>query len=157
MPAEDLNPLQEIPAPTEEQETDRAVRPGEQLRILVIDDEPEVLEIFAAMLRRRSWEVVCAASAMEGIEAWSRDDFNLILMDVQMPDVTGLEAARTIRSRERSGNRPYTPIVALTAWTHSEFRRACRAAGMDDFIAKPIGMTALWAAVERNARRESSH
>lgn len=155
--AENVISLPESPARTKDQVNDRDLRPQERLWILLVDDEPDVLEIFAAMLRRRGWEIVCAGTAMEGIEAWKHQDFNLILMDVQMPEVSGLEAARVIRGRERGEERPYTPIVALTAWASPEFRHACRVAGMDDFIAKPIGMTALWSAVERNVRRGSSH
>ncbi|MBE0599438.1 MAG: response regulator [Desulfuromonadales bacterium] len=153
------NPIEQTP----DLETPRARLPEEaaadlplvgteKMRILLVDDEPEIRELFAALLRRRGWEVVCAASAMEGLEALEENQFNLILMDIQMPEISGLDATRVIRRREQAGESPYTPIVAVTAWTLPEFRQACQAAGMDDFLAKPVTLSHLWSTVERNAK-----
>lgn len=141
----------------EEEQSSEELQSTKQLRILLVDDEPEILELFAALLRRRGWEVVCAGSAMEGLGALEHDQFNLILMDIQMPEVSGLDATRVIRRREQKGETSYTPVVAVTAWSQPEFRQACRNAGMDDFLAKPVSMANLWSAVERNAKPDTSH
>jgi CheY-like chemotaxis protein len=90
------------------------------------------------------------------VEAWtaaraSAAPYDLILMDVQMPLVNGLEAARRIRSAEADG--PPTPIVALTANAYAEDREACLAAGMDALLVKPLDREKLREALEAAKRR----
>ena len=78
-------------------------------------------------------------------------DYALVLMDVQMPGMTGLEAARAIRALPGKGD---TPIVALTASCFGDDRRACEAAGMNDFIAKPLEPEQLYATVLKWLERD---
>jgi CheY-like chemotaxis protein len=80
----------------------------------------------------------------EAIEAWEREDWSLILMDVQMPVMDGPEAARLIRSREAAEGRPRTPIIALTADTMSHQIKIHLESGMDLHVAKPIEATDLF-------------
>ena len=92
-----------------------------------------------------------AANGREAVEACGRADYDLILMDCQMPEMDGLEAARAIRAHE-AGNGTRAYIAALTANTNPGMREACLQAGMDAFLAKPIGREGLEQAME-GARR----
>jgi CheY-like chemotaxis protein len=75
--------------------------------------------------------------------------FDVVLMDWAMPELDGVEATRLIRAEESRSGRPRVPIIALTAHTVAENRRECLAAGMDDFLAKPVTVDALDAAIRR--------
>ena len=85
----------------------------------------------------------------QAVEAWEREPWDLILMDVQMPVMDGPTATALIRTRERSEGRPRTPIVALTANAMSHQIHEYLQSGMDDFVAKPIEAQRLYEAVER--------
>jgi PAS domain S-box-containing protein len=106
------------------------------LRLLVVDDTAVNRELVKLMLLPLGVEVEEAAGGAEGVEAAARTPFDLILMDVRMPGVDGLEAARRIRAGE--GPNRSKPILALTADVQPENVSACRAAGMDAVLAKPI-------------------
>src|SRR5205823_5463908 len=82
------------------------------------------------------------------IRAADRQRFDLILMDVQMPDLDGLEATAEIRARERERGTGHVPIVALTAHAMKGDRERCLAVGMDDYVAKPLDPEDLFAAIE---------
>jgi CheY-like chemotaxis protein len=111
----------------------------DKMRILVADDNLVNLKVAQAMLRKMGIEVDTAAdgvAATQAATAAERPD--LVLMDVQMPLMDGLEATRRIRVWERAGSHAHLPIVALTAGAFTEDFERCIAAGMDDFLAKPI-------------------
>jgi CheY-like chemotaxis protein len=107
------------------------------LRILLAEDNPVNQQLERKLLERRGHHVTIAATGRQALEWLERENFDLILMDVQMPDMDGLEATEVIRSRERETG-THTPIIALTARTMKEDRDRCLAAGMDAFITKPI-------------------
>jgi len=86
------------------------------------------------------------------VDAWERSEWDLILMDVQMPVMDGPSATRTIRSRERDLGRAPTPIIALTANAMSHQIDEYAAAGMDGFVAKPIEISKLYEVIDRVAR-----
>ena len=88
------------------------------------------------MLSKMGHRITLATNGLEALEQWRQSDFDLILMDVQMPEMTGLEATTQIRREEAIG--AHVPIVAMTASAMSEDRDRCLAAGMDDFISKPV-------------------
>lgn len=104
-------------------------------RVLLVDDEPINLEIAKAMLEEAGLTVVTAENGAKAVEAWAEADFELILMDMQMPKMDGLDATRLIR---RTPARPVAPVVAMTANAFAEDRVRCFEAGMNDFITKPI-------------------
>ena len=106
------------------------------LRLLVVDDTAVNRELVMRMLQPLGIEIVEASGGSEGVQAAMNAPFDLILMDVRMPGVDGLEATRIIR--QASGVNRSTPILALTADVEPENAVACRAAGMDDVLAKPI-------------------
>ncbi|HEY0206777.1 MAG TPA: PAS domain S-box protein, partial [Acetobacteraceae bacterium] len=123
--------------------------PARPLRVLVVDDMAMNLDITGSFLRAGGHEVVCLDSGIAAVEAAGSGDFDVILMDVRMPEVDGLEAARRIRTL--SGSRGQVPIVALTAQAFAEQVAECRTAGMDDHLAKPFTPEALLAVVTHAA------
>ena len=118
-------------------------------RILLVEDTPVNQKIGEKLLSRRGCLVTIAADGLQAIAAVEQQDFDLILMDIQMPELDGLEATRRLRARERELNLPRRPIVAMTANAMAEDRAACLGAGMDDFIAKPFRADELIALAAR--------
>ena len=115
------------------------------LRVLVVDDVAMNRDIAGSFLRAAGHDVACVDGGAAAVEAAGSGDFDVILMDVRMPEVDGLEAARRIRALPGSLGR--VPIVALTAQAFAEQVAECRAAGMDDHLAKPFTPDALLAVV----------
>ncbi len=110
------------------------------LRLLVAEDHPVNQEFAAEALRRLGHSVDVASNGSEALDLMKRKPFDLVLMDVQMPDIDGLEVTRRYRAEEREG---HVPIVALTAHTRREDRDRCLEAGMDAVLTKPIDRTQL--------------
>jgi CheY-like chemotaxis protein/HPt (histidine-containing phosphotransfer) domain-containing protein len=121
-----------------------------KLRVLFAEDNPVNQRVGAAILEKKGHAVTLAANGREALRALEGETFNLVLMDVQMPEMDGLEAARLIRDRERAKG-GHVPIVAMTAHALKGDRERCLEAGMDDYIAKPIRPAALIETVERLA------
>src|SRR5487761_2049936 len=120
------------------------------LRILLAEDNLVNQRLAMRLLERRGHTVDLAATGREAIEWLDRRNFDLILMDLQMPDIDGLQATAIIREREKSaGGR--TPIVALTAHTMKGDREKCLEAGMDNYINKPIDAATFLEIVETTA------
>jgi len=130
--------------------TEEASPVPDSLKILLAEDNPVNQRLAMRLLERRGHHVELAASGREAIECLDRQHFDLILMDLQMPDMDGLEATAEIRRREKiRGGR--TPIVALTAHTMKGDRERCLAAGMDNYINKPIDAVKFLEIVETSA------
>jgi hypothetical protein len=106
------------------------------LRILLAEDNLVNQRVAMSMLGKMGHRITLATNGLEALEQWRQGDFDLILMDVQMPEMNGLQATMQIRREEAAGAR--VPIVAMTASAMSEERDRCLAAGMDDFISKPV-------------------
>jgi signal transduction histidine kinase/CheY-like chemotaxis protein len=106
------------------------------LRILLAEDNKVNQRVAMTMLGKMGHQIKLATNGLEALEQWRQSDFDLILMDVQMPVMTGLQATMQIRREEVIG--AHIPIVAMTASAMSEERDRCLAAGMDDFISKPV-------------------
>ncbi len=124
------------------------------LRILLAEDNPVNQKLAVRLLEKRGHQVQVAGTGREVLERLGVGVFDVILMDVQMPDMDGLEATRHIRASERlHGGR--LPIIALTAHTMKGDRERCLAAGMDGFVDKPIDVAKLFEVLEqfRPARR----
>ena len=115
-------------------------------RILLAEDGVVNQRVAVLMLESRGHAVTVANNGREAVERFKSDAFDLILMDVQMPEMDGLEATRTIRGLETGSD--HIPIVAMTAHAMSGDRERCLAAGMDDYLSKPIQAQLLYAAVE---------
>ena len=120
-------------------------------RILVIDDEAAIREAMRMILEYEGYECVLAASGPEGLTAIDREMPDLVFLDVRMPGMDGMEASRRIRAELPRHAQPC--IIALTANAMQEDHEACLRAGMDDFLAKPVQLRELGAALERAAAR----
>ncbi len=106
------------------------------LRILLAEDNLVNQRVAMTILGKMGHRITLATNGLEALEQWRQSDFDLILMDVQMPEMTGLQATMQIRREEAIGT--HVPIVAMTASAMSEDRDRCLAAGMDDFVSKPV-------------------
>jgi signal transduction histidine kinase/DNA-binding response OmpR family regulator len=137
------------PAETAEAETE-ILAERLPLHILLAEDNSVNQMVGLLMLERLGYLVDVAGNGSEVLEALYRKPYDLILMDVQMPGMDGLEATRRIRSEFPTERQPR--IVALTANVLREQREACLAAGMDDFVQKPVAFSDLRAALARGAR-----
>lgn len=118
------------------------------VRVLVADDNPVNRMVVETLLAPMGVTTRDADSGLAALEAWEAEPWDLVLMDIHMPGMDGLAAAAEIRARERANGRPRTPIVALTASVLSHETDRYLAAGMDDFVAKPLELTRLTAVLE---------
>lgn len=117
------------------------------LRILLAEDNPVNRQVTIRFLERLGYQIDTAADGMEAVMAVHRRRYDLILMDVRMPEMDGLEAARRIRAELSPDEQPR--IVAMTAYAYPEDLAACRAAGMDDALTKPVHFDRLAAILSR--------
>jgi PAS domain S-box-containing protein len=117
-------------------------------RILVAEDNIVNQRVAEGLLTKRGHEVMLVSNGHEALEALRRGAFDLVLMDIQMPDMDGFEATAAIRQWERETGR-HVRIVAMTAHAMSGDRERCLAAGMDDYLSKPIDHRTLFDAVEQ--------
>ena len=107
------------------------------LRILLVEDNPINQMVARRMLEKNGYDVAVAENGKEALRALDGQAFDAVLMDVQMPEMDGLEAAAAIRAREQGTDRRL-PIIALTAHAMNGDRERCLAAGMDGYVAKPV-------------------
>ena len=118
-----------------------------KLSILLAEDHPVNQQVARRLLERQGHSVTAVGTGREALLVFEQQRFDLILMDIQMPDMDGLEATTAIREREPAGT--HIPIIALTAGAMSGDRDHCLAAGMDGYIAKPIRVQELVCEIER--------
>ncbi len=124
-----------------------AIMPGKTGKILLAEDNPVNQKLVKTILDKRGWQTVVVDNGLAALAAWRSEHFDLILMDVQMPELDGVETTRRIRAEEREKER--TPIVALTAHALEEDKTRCLAAGMDDYLVKPIHAEELMAMIQK--------
>ncbi|MCA9790493.1 MAG: response regulator [Candidatus Eremiobacteraeota bacterium] len=136
-------PLQKTPqlARPRLPEPDFPVRP--ELRVLLADDNMINRKVAVGLLRRLGCQVEVATDGQEAVDAFRRQDFDIVLMDVQMPVLDGFGATERLRLEERHTGRDYTPVIALTAHAADGWRERCLNAGMDDYLCKPIQFASL--------------
>jgi two-component system CheB/CheR fusion protein len=118
------------------------------LRVLVAEDTPASRRLLAAMLMKRGHLVDLAEDGSEAVRLVGERDYDVILMDIQMPGMDGLEATSTIRGMN-DPCKARLPIVAVTAFALAGQREKCLAAGMDEFVTKPVDIRSLCEAMER--------
>ncbi|MCG5549513.1 ATP-binding protein, partial [Halorhodospira halochloris] len=113
------------------------------LNILVADDEPANVMLAQALLIRLGCEVVCAQSGTEALAAWQAEDFDMLLLDLKMPDLDGDQVARSVRAEEHEQGRRPTRIVLCTAYAYSEVESLISESGCDAYLGKPLDRSAL--------------
>ena len=111
--------------------------PGSSLRLLLAEDNAVNQRLAVRLLEKRGHHVVVAGNGVEALSAMEKEEFDLILMDVQMPEMDGLEATAVIRAKEKITGK-HQPIIALTAHAMKGDREKCIAGGMDGYLTKPI-------------------
>ncbi len=123
--------------------------PTRPLRVLVAEDNPVNQQLIVKFLKKQGHETAVAGDGSEAVEALEKDPtFDVILMDMQMPRMSGLEATAIIRKQEENTGR-HIPIIALTASVLKGDRERCLASGMDDYLTKPVNRNELFAALGR--------
>jgi PAS domain S-box-containing protein len=139
------------PAPAEHgaASTRSALDPERQLKVLAAEDNSVNQLVLRTLLNQAGVEPLIVETGREAVEAWAREPWDVILMDVQMPEMDGPTATREIRRREAAEGRPHTPIVALTANAMAHQVAEYRAAGMDGFVAKPIEVARLFSVLRQ--------
>ena len=120
-----------------------------RLKILLAEDNIVNQKLALKMLEKRGHHVTIASNGQDALEALKTDSFDLVLMDVQMPHMDGLEATKHMRESEREGE--HVPIIAMTARAMKGDREMCLSAGMDDYVSKPIKADELFSVIERVA------
>ena len=145
-----LGASRHLEAPPPPQPRPSALTPRRRLRILLAEDNLVNQKLAARMLEKWGHSVVIAANGSEAVAAAEREPFDLIVMDVQMPEADGFEATAILRQREKATGR-HVPIIAMTAHAVKGDRERCLDAGMDAYIAKPVEQAELFRVVERLA------
>ncbi len=128
--------------------TPARTRGGTSGRVLVAEDNPVNQLLMVRLLERNGHQVVVAGNGRAALAAISQQSFDVVLMDVQMPELDGLEATRQLRQGERASGK-YLPVIAMTAHAMQGDREKCIAAGMTAYIAKPIRPEELFKAIEQ--------
>jgi CheY-like chemotaxis protein len=146
LPAETLR----MAGPVSEASSDAPIPPtdpaphGEvrKVKVLLAEDDSITRKFMEIMLERRNFEFESAGDGHEAVDKWEKGEFDVVLMDVQMPRLDGYEATGLIREKE-CGLGTRTPIIALTANAMRKDEERCLAAGMDGYLSKPIDFTKL--------------
>lgn len=125
-------------------------------KILLADDNPVNLDLATRLLEKKGHEITTAENGQEAVDRFLESSFDVILMDLEMPIVSGIEAARQIRAKEKASSvetPAYTPIIAMTAHDEEAKRTACLVIGMDGFISKPIDVKTLHQTIQEIVER----
>ncbi len=142
--AEKIEP--EIPEPVQQQP--EAAIPG--LKILIAEDNPVNSRIAQSFLERLNHRTSVAVNGAEALEYLRKEPFDILFMDVEMPVMDGIEATKHIRAGEAGATNSRIPIIAMTAHALAEFKQRCEAAGMDDYVTKPVNFYDLDSILARN-------
>ncbi|TAK18292.1 MAG: response regulator [Acidobacteria bacterium] len=118
--------------------------PSRPLRVLVVDDHEVNHAVVGAVLKKWGHGVSTAFDGQEALDKLAHETYDVVLMDLQMPVLDGLDATRRIRQREAESGSPRVPIIAMTARAMDEDRESCLAAGMDGYLSKPLDQRALF-------------
>src|SRR5271156_648392 len=119
-----------------------------ELRVLAAEDNPTNQLVLKTLLAPAGIEPVLVGDGRQALEAWETQAWDIILMDIQMPEMNGVEATMAIRRREAESGRARTPIVAVTANAMTHQLAEYMAAGMDGVVAKPVEITDLFSVME---------
>ena len=135
--------------------TRRSPREGDSLQILLVEDNPINQKLAVRLLEKHGHEVILARNGHEALKQLENEGFDLVLMDVQMPEMDGLQATRAVRQKEKTTG-AHLPIVAMTAYAMQADQERCLAAGMDAYISKPINVKELFSVIQTVLSRSSA-
>lgn len=141
-------PPETAPAPEAARDDRSVIR-----RVLIAEDNPVNQKLLHRILAKRGLEVVTVADGQAATEAVLEEAFDLILMDIQMPIMDGIQATRIIRERERETGSRHIPVIAVTANGMFQCREQCAAVGMDGYVVKPFGPANLFEAIDNVHRK----
>lgn len=128
--------------------TPAASRERPSLKVLLAEDNLTNQKLAVAILEKQGHKVTVVGDGRQAIDTFTQEHFDVVLMDMQMPEVDGLEATAAIRSHEKSSGR-HTPVIALTANAMIGDRERCLNAGMDDYLSKPLRADNLFTTIDR--------
>jgi CheY-like chemotaxis protein/HPt (histidine-containing phosphotransfer) domain-containing protein len=126
---------------------------NEHYRVLLAEDNEVNRLLVHTQIESQGWSIASVEDGRAALEILSREPFDVVLMDVQMPVMDGFEATRALRNIEREAKLRRTPVIGLTAHALREDRQRCLDAGMDDYLAKPTEPLTLFQTIRRHARR----
>ena len=121
------------------------------LKLLIVEDDAIIRMVLGKFSIRKGWKVIFAEDGKAAIDAYQKQEFDVIIMDCQMPVLDGYKTTEAIRQIE-SQRGMHTPIIAMTANALKGVRETCLNAGMDDYLTKPVETSAFYAIVERWAK-----
>jgi len=124
-----------------------------RIRALVAEDHPANQRLIEAILLAADIEAEFVQDGAAAVAAMEASDFHIVLMDIQMPEMDGLEATRRIRENEARDGRKPTPVVAVTACALDDMREAAKSAGVDDYITKPVVAPTLLNAIVKQLQK----
>lgn len=127
------------------------------MKILVAEDDPTMRHLMATILSRQGIVCTVVGDGQSAVDAWRRENYPCILMDVQMPQMDGLKATRKIREIETTRGEGHTIIIAITAFAGSSDREKCLSSGMDDYMSKPIDIEDLLSLVNKHSKKRPEH
>jgi CheY-like chemotaxis protein len=127
-----------------------------KLRILIAEDNEFNQELLEHLLTRQGHVPTMTTNGLEALALLERDPFDLLLLDIHMPELDGFQVVRAIRERERTVG-GYLPVIAVTARSRKEDREICLQAGMDEYLVKPLNAADLWAAIDRVLKTRQPH
>ncbi len=117
------------------------------LRVLLVEDNEVNRKVIECILNLVNAQMVAAENGLEGVQAYQSQDFDVVLMDLQMPVMDGFTATREIRAFEKAQGRPRTPVIVVSANVRAEDLEASRRAGADRHLAKPVDVSQLFEAI----------
>jgi two-component system, sensor histidine kinase and response regulator len=129
---------------------------GRRLRVLLAEDNAVNQLLAVRLLEKHGYGVTVANNGNEAVSALDRENFDVVLMDVQMPEMDGFEATSAIRNREMITGRPRQPVIAMTAHAIAGDRERCLGAGMDGYVSKPFRIVDLLKEIEAVMRNIAS-
>jgi signal transduction histidine kinase/DNA-binding response OmpR family regulator len=147
----------ELSDKTESSKKREDTHPVSQYRILLVEDHPINRKLAVSLLQKRSHIVDIAENGLDAIEKLTKENYDLVLMDVQMPIMDGLEATKNIRDQNSSVLSHDIPIIAMTAHAMSGDKEMCIRSGMDGYISKPINVDDLYMEIDRIMQRMVAH
>lgn len=126
------------------------------LRVLVAEDNPINQRVAVKLLQKAGFHTAVVSSGVDALDAVKNETFDIVLMDVQMPEMDGFQATEEIRKFEGESGREPIPIIAVTAHAMKGYRERCITAGMNDYLSKPIDYKELVATIEKHAANEAA-